>query len=261
MPTSAKGYFDTEYLRVVAEIAEEYKRRTYSLMKIEKGHKVLDAGCGPGTDTIALGSLVGPSGEVYGVDFDPAMIAEANRRAATAGVAHWVHHQDADATAMPFESGYFDSCRSERLFQHLLNPRGALAEMTRVTKKGGWIVVLDTDWGSCGIDTDEVELERRLMTFYATETYHNGYSGRRLSRFFKEHDLADISVEVIPYVCTNYQLARYLFAFDSHEAQALAEKIVTEEELRRWHESLQRDEENGTFFSCTNIAMAAGRKP
>ena len=35
---------------------------------------MLDLGCGPGSDTLSLADLVGDSGQVYGVDFDPEMV-------------------------------------------------------------------------------------------------------------------------------------------------------------------------------------------
>ncbi len=260
MATSTKGYVDTEYLRIVAELLEKPKRQTYLPMQIEKGDKVLDVGCGPGTDTLALAELVGPTGEVYGVDFDGAMVAEAELRAEKARVNGWVHHKEADATAMPFASGSFDACRSERVFQHSLNPRAILAEMVRVTKKDGWVVVLDSDWGSLGVDTDEVEIERRLMSFSATETHHNGVSGRCLYRFFKEQGLTDISVELLPIVITSYPLMSLIYTFGEKERQALAAKIVTTDEIQRWRASLERAEANGTFFAYFCMALVAGCK-
>ena len=54
-------------------------------MHLQPGHAVLDVGCGPGTDTIVLAGLVGPTGRVVGVDSDAAMIAGADRRAGQAG--------------------------------------------------------------------------------------------------------------------------------------------------------------------------------
>jgi len=255
-----QGYFDSEYLRIAGVHLENFKQQSYARMKVEKGQKVLDAGCGPGTDTLPLAQLVGLTGEVIGVDFDEAMIAEAEQRAEQAHVSRWVHHKHADVTSMPFETGYFDSCRSERMFQHSPNPRGALAEMTRVTKNGGWVVVLDPDWGSFGIDTDEDELERRLMRFFAKETQYNGYSGRRLYRFFKEQGLADVSVDLLPFQLTSYPAARLIFALDKKEQQALDQKIISEDELHLWHASLEQAEANGLFFSYVCGALATGRK-
>jgi len=75
--------------------------------------------------------------------------------------------------------------------------------MTRVTKSGGWVVVLDTDWGSLSTDSDDTDIERRLARFLAESFMPNGYSGRKLYRLFKQQNLADISFEVFPVATAN----------------------------------------------------------
>ncbi|MFU8772013.1 MAG: methyltransferase domain-containing protein, partial [Anaerolineales bacterium] len=139
--TIPKGYVDSKYLQIAGEFLNQLKQRTYTRMQIEIGNKVLDVGCGPGIDAIELSQLVGDSGEVYGVDYDKAMVTEAEQRARKAGVSAWVKYKQSDAASLPFETGYFYSCRSERLFQHLHNPAKTLDEMARVTKVNGWVVV------------------------------------------------------------------------------------------------------------------------
>jgi ubiquinone/menaquinone biosynthesis C-methylase UbiE len=168
-----------------AERLKADKQRTYELLHIPQGDHVLDVGCGPGVDTIPLAQWVGPAGRVVGIDHDAAGIAEANQGAAQAGVSAWVHHYQSDALSLPFHTGAFAACRSERLFQHLLNPAAALAEMVRVTRSGGWVVVLETDWGTLSIDTEETEIERRLARFATEHMRQNGYAGRQLYRLFK----------------------------------------------------------------------------
>lgn len=258
--TTPKGYVDPEYLRVVGEYLDGFKQRTYTCMKIEAGHKVLDVGCGTGIDTLALSQLVGSTGEVFGVDYDRDMVAEAGQRAEKAGVSAWVRHKQADAASLPFETGHFDSCRSERLFQHLLNPAGALEEMARVTKANGWVVVLDTDGGSFGTDTSEVDVERRLARFLADNLGHNGYSGRQLYRLFKKQGLVNISLEVLPIIMTNFAFMKQVTLMDRMEKEALARQVITGAEFKRYQMDLEQADAQGVFFSYACMMLVAGQK-
>ncbi len=255
-----KGYVDPEYLRFIGNLLNHIKQRSYALMQIQLGHKVLDLGCGPGVDTIPLAPLVGVNGQVIGADYDEAMIVEAEQLAEQAGVNAWVRHKRVDAMSLPFVTGYFHSCRSERLFQLLPNPAQALSEMIRVTKSGGWVVVLDTDWGSLSTDSDEIDIERRLARFMAESFVHNGYSGRKLYRLFKQQNLADISFEVFPVAISNYALARQITQAERVEQEALKAGVINSEELHCWQTGLEQADSKGVYFCSVNLMMFAGRK-
>ena len=256
-----KGYVDTEYLQIVATVTEHVKRRSYALMGIQSGHRVLDVGCGPGTDTLALSRLVGGTGQVVGVDYDEAMIIEADKAAGEADVGVRVKHRRADASALPFESGEFDSCRSERLFQHLCHPEQALSEMVRVTKPGGWVVVVDTDWGSLSIDSPHVDIERRVVRVHTERCLNNGYSGRQLYRLFRQQGLGGIVVEGFCLPVLSYPLARQIAVLDEAEAEALSAGVVSSEELAIWRAALERADADGAFFSSGSVVVVAGHTP
>lgn len=207
---------------------------------------------------IPLAEIVGSTGMVNGADYDEAMIAEADRNARESGVSGRVIHRRADASSLPLENEYFDSCRSERLFQHLLDSAVALAEMTRVTRIGGWIVVLDTDWASGGMDTPEIE--RRLVQFNTELMFHNGYAGCQLYRLFRLQGLLDVSCEAFTITVTNYAFARQIWTLDRLEQAALAEGVISRSELGRLQTSFKRAEAEGSFFGYGSMMLVAGRR-
>jgi len=256
-----KGYINTEALATIAKLLNNIKQRSYDVMNIQIGNKVLDVGCGPGTDTITLGTIVRKHGLVIGADYDLTMLATANSRAEQGGLSAWVKHLQADAASLPFATDFFDSSRSERLFQHLPFPQQALSEMVRVTKPGGWIVVLDPDWGSLSIDTTEIDIERRLASFVANTAVHNGFSGRSLYRLFKQQQLNDIGFEVFPVTVTRSAFFRESIQADRTEQDAVAAGIFSDEDICIWRNSQAQADADGVYFASVNLILMAGRKP
>jgi SAM-dependent methyltransferase len=260
--TDSPGYVDPAYLDAAARIAAGGKRLSYERMQVSAGASVLDVGCGPATDTLTLAAIVGPRGHVAGVDQDAQMVAEADRRAAEAGVSDRVKHHRADAAALPFADGRFDAVRSERLFLHLPDPGAALREMIRVARSGGRVVVVDTDWGTRSVDTPVAEtgLERRMARVLAERCLANGYSGRRLYGMSLRAGLADVAVDVVPLYVTDYGMWRLMSRLEVAGEIAVREGAMTAEEVRRLDESWRALQAEGTFFAVTNLVMVSGVK-
>ncbi len=258
---SYKNSVDTGYVQASSRLIQQAKQRSYAAMHIEPGNRVLDVGCGPATDTVQLGMMVGQRGLVIGVDQDPDQVAEANQRVAQLGLSGQIRHQEADALSLPFQTAEFDAVRCERLFQNLANPEQVLREMIRVTRPGGWIVVMDTDWGTISVDSPELEIERRLVRVHAERCLRNGYSGRQLYRFIKRQGLTDILIDVLPTFIATLGVARQVMRLEETEKEALAAGIVSNEELQRWHSSLEQADAEGVFFLNGNMVLVAGVKP
>ena len=104
------------------------------MLRVSEGNRVLDVGCGTGEDARALAQVVGPRGWVVGIDNSRTMIEEATRR--QNGLGAPVEFYVGDACQIAFPDGVFDACRADRVFQHLREPRKALSEMIRVTRRG-----------------------------------------------------------------------------------------------------------------------------
>jgi ubiquinone/menaquinone biosynthesis C-methylase UbiE len=254
------GYADISYLRTVGAILEQWKRRSYALMGAEASRVLLDMGCGPGIDTCALAAIVGPSGRIEGVDHDSAMVAEAEQNAAAAGVGAWVRHQQADATALPFPDETFDACRSERVFQHLVDPAAALAEMARVTKSGGRIVVMDADWGTFSFDCPHIDIERKLARMNS-DWNRNGYSGRTLYRLFKRQGLEVLAIEGSTTQLTDFDTLDNMVGLTEGAQEAMNRGIITADELQRWNDWVATVRAEDICFGSVSGFIVAGRKP
>jgi ubiquinone/menaquinone biosynthesis C-methylase UbiE len=123
----------------------------------DRSQTVLDVACGPG---IVACALAGQAARVTGLDLTPAMIEQARGRAARLGLAN-TEWRTGDATALPFADGAFDTVVTRYSFHHLREPGRALAEMRRVCRPGGRIVVADaTPAPECQAAYDRMETLR-----------------------------------------------------------------------------------------------------
>lgn len=246
---------DTGPARLLAPL----QQRLNELLHLEHGDCALVVGCGLGEAALTLAHWVGFGGEVWGVDADPANVAEAERRAAEAGVSAWTRYRAGDPTRLPLEAGYFDACRSERLLEHLAQPELALREMVRVTRPGGWVTAAEADYGTFSLNAPDTDRERRLAALQAERLRLNGYAGRQLPRLFRRQGLSDLRLEIFPLTITDYATACALAGLDRLEAHAAAEGLFSEAELRQWRAGLERAEADGEFFLSLNLVLAAGR--
>ena len=99
--------------------------------------RALDSGAGTGALAIALAPLVR---EVVAVDLVPELLEEGRRRAA--GLTN-VTFVEADAAHLPFAGGSFDLAGTLRTLHHMTRPELAVAELARVTRPQGLILVVD----------------------------------------------------------------------------------------------------------------------
>lgn len=100
---------------------------------------VLDVACGLGFLTMAFGRRCK---EVIGLDATDAMLSMARSEAEKRGMGD-VHFEKGIATELPFPSASFDIVSCRAAFHHFPDPELVLAEMSRVVKTGGIILIAD----------------------------------------------------------------------------------------------------------------------
>jgi len=117
--------------------AAELEPRIARFVAPKGDERALDSGTGTGALAFALAPRVR---EVVGVDIVPELLEQARKRA---GQVPNVTFVEGDATALPFGYGEFDLTGTLRTFHHLARPELAMAELTRVTRSGGRVLVID----------------------------------------------------------------------------------------------------------------------
>jgi ubiquinone/menaquinone biosynthesis C-methylase UbiE len=101
---------------------------------------VLDVACGGGLVARAFAPQVR---HATGIDVTPAMLDEARRSAAQAGLTNTSWDQG-DVTTLPYADGAFSIVATRFSFHHFLDPLAVLKEMARVCRPGGRVVVADS---------------------------------------------------------------------------------------------------------------------
>ncbi len=114
-------------------------RRIVELAEIRPSDRVLDVATGTGVVARAIAASERPAGGILGIDLSDGMLATARGNAATAGYAIDFMKADAEALALPDKS--FDVVLSLFGLMHFPHPDAAVAEMFRVLKPGGRIVI------------------------------------------------------------------------------------------------------------------------
>ena len=105
------------------------------------GERVLDVAAGSGDLAAALAERVAPSGEVWATDVNRKMLERGRDRLLDAGVL--APTVQCDAERLPFPAGYFDCVTVGFGLRNMTHKERALAEMARVLKPGGRLVVLE----------------------------------------------------------------------------------------------------------------------
>ena len=117
------------------ELAYEHWHRYAWCQEVVRGLDVLDLACGEGYGSALLAAT---AGSVQGVDISAEAVAHARRRYADGR--NLVFHE-ASATALPFPDAHFDVAVSFETIEHLTGQEEMLAEIRRVLKPDGFLVI------------------------------------------------------------------------------------------------------------------------
>jgi arsenite methyltransferase len=148
-PTGRAGLdglkYDPEIVRSLPdEVVASYcgVGNPFSLGDIRVGDTILDVGCGAGVDTLIAGMMVGSTGKAVGIDMVPEMVERAKQNLARTSLQNVVFHESS-AEHLSFPDQTFDVVTSNGAINLIPNKPKALAEIFRVLKPNGRLMIAD----------------------------------------------------------------------------------------------------------------------
>jgi len=138
------GYPQPELSRVPDASVESFAgvANPFSLGRVEPGSRVLDLGCGAGTDLLIAAQMMGPEGHATGVDMTPAMLHRVRESAAALGLAN-VDVRESLIESLPLEDESVDVVLSNGVIDLVPDKDAVFAEIDRVLRPGGRLQVAD----------------------------------------------------------------------------------------------------------------------
>ena len=162
-----------------------WKAFTIARSGVREGSRVLDVAGGTGDLSLAFARKVGQRGQVWLTDINGAMLARGRDRLLDEGVL--VPTAQCDAEALPFPSDHFDCVSVAFGLRNMTHKETALAEMHRVLKPGGRLLVLEFSrvWGPLSPAYDLYSF--KVLPWLGEKIAHDAESYRYLAESIRVH--------------------------------------------------------------------------
>jgi ubiquinone/menaquinone biosynthesis C-methylase UbiE len=230
----------------------EQRRLVRRTLALRPGERVLDIGVGPGFLATEMAAEVGAGGRVCGIDPSESMLAIARTRPAPAPL----ELQSGNANRLPYRDATFDVVVSTQVFEYVEDIPGALAEVRRVLRPGGRLLLLDTDWDTVVWHTTDRARMRRVLTAWEPHLA-DPYLPRTLFRSLERAGFDPAPPQVLPLLNVGYQPASYSGGVLEIIAGFVADRDgVTAAEARAWADEL-RSLGRDYFFSMNRYVFCA----
>jgi SAM-dependent methyltransferase len=267
MSSSASAAYIMEDPREGSRLEQKVDPRTWVATYLQPhlfpGAQVLDVGCGPGTILGAVASTHRAT-RGTGVDLGPMRIRQAREKNAASQRLQFIQ---GDVRELQFESGTFDVVYSRMLLQYVADKEKAVAEMVRVCKPGGTVLMQDLD-GQLVWHFPEDALMQQTVTRVLNSLRDSGFDpfvGRKLFWLARNAGLDNIRVQgevyhliagpIDPAILKLWELK--LAIGKPRMEEALGSGYEADEEIRRFLGYLRRPD----TLTYSNVFTVAGEKP
>ena len=234
-------------LRARAQDEADAREEYLALLGLSPGERVLDVGCGSGAVTRAIAARIAPGGTVVGADSSPALLSVAREHAEVAGLAPLIEWRVADCRELPFDDESFDGVIAATVLAHVPGAERALAEMVRVTKRGGRVAIFDFDGDGFLFTHPDRQLTRRIVAAQCDHGAVNGHLIREMPALLAAMGVRDVAAKA--FMPLERDPRGFYANFAKRAAQNAAQAgAITQPELAGWLEQFEEVLRGGRFL-------------
>jgi SAM-dependent methyltransferase len=219
----------------------DYIELTGHRLGFDEVRDVLDVGCGVGHWAQVLAAALPVEAKVIGVDRDPFWIEQATERAAIRNISHRFQYRLSEAQALPFPDASFDLVTCQTLLIHVADPRAVIAEMVRVVRPGGLVLVAEPNNVSSSLVMNSIRLDDSADEILAGVRLQlicergkaalgegNNSVGDIIPGLFVASGLSDVAVYL------NDKTNAFLPPYNTSEQRAMLEEMLDFEDRDFW---------------------------
>jgi ubiquinone/menaquinone biosynthesis C-methylase UbiE len=254
--------FDEETGKQLEELyrlrdAVRRRRLVRAALAAAPGDRVLDVGCGPGFYCAELAEEVGLDGSIVGLDASTQMLSLAERRCED--YENVALHQ-ADATTLPVADASFDAAVCVQVLEYVADVAAVLAELYRVLRPGGRVVVWDVDWATVSWQSLEPARMKRVLRGWEHHLTHPSLP-RTLAPALRTAGFEQVEMHAHSFASAEFDPETYGVALiPVVKSFIVGHGEVAEQEADAWaaeqHELGARGE---YFFACSQFCFGATR--
>ena len=268
----ADSWTDVKGTDRVAQAAEKLDRLSKSPSEVQARERylellaprpseiIVDVGAGSGVIAAEIARRVAPGGRVFAIDPSTGLLEAARATTREAGIGHLVDCRVADGRDLPFGISAFDAAFCHWVLLHVDGPEKMIAEMKRVTRRGGRVLAVEADWETAMVHPGERDVTRRILD-HAADRHVDPWIGRRLPGLFTAQGFSDIVVEPIVAMDRGGGDRAWLDFLFERAALAVAAGVVKREEAVLWMAKLDEGFHGNDFFFAVTQFAVLGKVP
>ena len=227
-------------------------RYYFSLLRPEKGNRIIDVGSGVG-DAIHLLFREHPAiAKIVGIDSNAENCETAISLWKQNGSPDNIEIKVADAQNLPFPENNFDRAICAETLEYVPNPATAISEIRRVLRQDGIALFIHSDFDTQVFNSGDRDRTRTIVKTFS-DAGPNGQMGRELYGLCRAAGFASVEALIYPFIGTSLEPNTYAYKMSHMMVEWLTRKsIIAVSELTHWISDMEQAYAEGNFIYSIN---------